>query len=287
MNQKSTMAHRGIVPAEVTVKSPAFLQVDRAREPRHGIAPEDCRRSTAAVPQTFRPLRCREATTRRCRPDGVVRVTVVAMYWTLAAKSRSSLRPIPPSVNCASRDIGKIIYASVGSDVASVLGPIVLGPLSTVSKRAEGLLCSWFGARRKFQRRPSSGDVDSATNPHRGRLKGAPCMAVQIIEGGALTTLSQKILQMMAAVLSALGSATPPPRAERLPLGKLIGKLREDAAFPGEPFDFGRCRIVEEPIAQILEEDTVIAMTLGGQLFKLRAGATGLWSDTDLAAVLS
>ena len=102
-----------------------------------------------------------------------------------------------------------------------------------------------------------------------------------------MTTLSQKILQMMAAVLSALGSATPPPRAERLPLGKLIGKLREDAAFPGEPFDFGRCRIVEEPIAQILEEDTVIAMTLGGQLFKLRAGATGLWSDTDLAAVLS
>ena len=104
-----------------------------------------------------------------------------------------------------------------------------------------------------------------------------------------MTTLSQKILQMMAAVLSALGSAqaTPPPRAERPPLGKLIGQLREDAAFPGEPFDFGRYRIVEEPIAQILEEDTVIGMTLGGQLFKLRAGATGLWSDTDLAAVLS
>jgi hypothetical protein len=28
-------------------------------------------------------------------------------------------------------------------------------------------------------------------------------------------------------------------------------------------------------------------MTLGSQLFKLRTGATGLWSDADLAAVLS
>jgi hypothetical protein len=48
-----------------------------------------------------------------------------------------------------------------------------------------------------------------------------------------LTTLSRKILQMMAAVLSATGSsqATPPPRAERPPLGKLIGQLREDAAL--------------------------------------------------------
>lgn len=38
---------------------------------------------------------------------------------------------------------------------------------------------------------------------------------------------------MMAAVLSAMGlaQATPPPRAERPPLGKLIGQLREDAAL--------------------------------------------------------
>jgi hypothetical protein len=48
-----------------------------------------------------------------------------------------------------------------------------------------------------------------------------------------LATLSHKILQMMAAVLSAMGSAqaAPPPRAERPPLGKLIGQLRGDAAL--------------------------------------------------------
>jgi hypothetical protein len=48
-----------------------------------------------------------------------------------------------------------------------------------------------------------------------------------------LTTRSHKLLQMMAAVLSAMGwaQATPPARAERPPLGKLIGQLREDAAL--------------------------------------------------------
>jgi hypothetical protein len=48
-----------------------------------------------------------------------------------------------------------------------------------------------------------------------------------------LTTLSRKILQMMATMLSAMGlaQATPPLRAERPPLGKLIGQLREDAAL--------------------------------------------------------
>jgi hypothetical protein len=45
-----------------------------------------------------------------------------------------------------------------------------------------------------------------------------------------LTTLSHKILQMIAAVLSAMGSAqATPPGAERPPLGKLIGQLRKDA----------------------------------------------------------
>jgi radical SAM protein with 4Fe4S-binding SPASM domain len=67
----------------------------------------------------------------------------------------------------------------------------------------------------------------------------------------------------------------------------LVEKLELVSAAPGEPFDFGRYRIVEEPMAHILEDDPVIGMTLGSQLFKLRAGATGLWSDTDLAAVLS
>jgi hypothetical protein len=40
-------------------------------------------------------------------------------------------------------------------------------------------------------------------------------------------------------------------------------------------------------MAHVLEEDPVIGMTLGSQLFKLRTGTTGLWSDTDLAAALS
>jgi hypothetical protein len=45
-----------------------------------------------------------------------------------------------------------------------------------------------------------------------------------------LTTLSHKILRMIAAVLSAMGSAqATPPGAERPPLGKLIGQLRKDA----------------------------------------------------------
>jgi hypothetical protein len=47
-----------------------------------------------------------------------------------------------------------------------------------------------------------------------------------------LTTPSHKILQMMAAVLSAMGLAQATPlRAERPPLSKLIGQLRQDAAF--------------------------------------------------------
>jgi hypothetical protein len=47
-----------------------------------------------------------------------------------------------------------------------------------------------------------------------------------------LITPSRKILQMMAAVLSAMGLAQATPlRAERPPLSKLIGQLREDAAF--------------------------------------------------------
>jgi hypothetical protein len=49
-----------------------------------------------------------------------------------------------------------------------------------------------------------------------------------------LTTLSHKLLQMMAAVLSAMGSAQatpPPPRGELPPLGKLIGQLRQDPAL--------------------------------------------------------
>jgi carbamoylphosphate synthase small subunit len=67
----------------------------------------------------------------------------------------------------------------------------------------------------------------------------------------------------------------------------LLEKLELVSAAPGDSFDFGRYRIVEEPIAHILEEDPVIGMTLGSQLFKLRTDATGLWSDTDLAAALS
>lgn len=68
------------------------------------------------------------------------------------------------------------------------------------------------------------------------RLKVAPShiLALQTIEGGTLTTLSHKLLQMMAAVLSAMGSAQatpPPPRGELPPLGKLIGQLRQDAAL--------------------------------------------------------
>jgi hypothetical protein len=67
----------------------------------------------------------------------------------------------------------------------------------------------------------------------------------------------------------------------------LVEKLERVSAAPGESFDFGSYRIVEESIARILEEDPVIGMTLGSQLFKLRAGTTGLWSDAELAAVLS
>jgi hypothetical protein len=67
------------------------------------------------------------------------------------------------------------------------------------------------------------------------RLKVAPAhiLALQTIEGGTLTTLSHKLLQMMATVLSAMGlaQATPPPRGELPPLGKLIGQLRQDAAL--------------------------------------------------------
>ena len=47
-----------------------------------------------------------------------------------------------------------------------------------------------------------------------------------------MTTPSHKLLQMIAAALSAMGLAQATPlRAERPPLGKLIGQLREDAAL--------------------------------------------------------
>jgi radical SAM protein with 4Fe4S-binding SPASM domain len=62
--------------------------------------------------------------------------------------------------------------------------------------------------------------------------------------------------------------------------------LEPVSAAPGEPFDFGRYRIVEQPLGPDLEADPVIGMTAASQAFGLRRDATGIWSAEELAEAL-
>ena len=59
----------------------------------------------------------------------------------------------------------------------------------------------------------------------------------------------------------------------------VIEKIELVTAAPGEPFDFGRYRIVEAPLGPDLEADPVIAMTKASQVFGLNRDAVGVWSN--------
>lgn len=55
---------------------------------------------------------------------------------------------------------------------------------------------------------------------------------------------------------------------------------------PGEPFDFGRYRIVERPLKTVLAGDPVLDRTSMSQVFGLNPDATGVWTPRDLDAAL-
>ncbi|ACL57904.1 radical SAM/SPASM domain-containing protein [Methylobacterium nodulans] len=50
---------------------------------------------------------------------------------------------------------------------------------------------------------------------------------------------------------------------------------------PGEPFDFGRHRIVELPLPTALTDDPVIERTLASHVFGLRPGTASVWSPDE------
>src|SRR5262249_20636016 len=76
-------------------------------------------------------------------------------------------------------------------------------------------------------------------------------------------------------------------RALTLAEAGVIEKLELANRAPGQPFDFGTYRIVEAPLADILDADPVIALTRASQTFGLRREATGLWSKSELSDALA
>jgi radical SAM protein with 4Fe4S-binding SPASM domain len=75
-------------------------------------------------------------------------------------------------------------------------------------------------------------------------------------------------------------------RALALAQTGIVEKLEPVEAAPGQPFDFGRFRIVEAPLGPDLDSDPTVAMTVAGQVLGVRSDAAGLWSDGDLAHAL-
>jgi radical SAM protein with 4Fe4S-binding SPASM domain len=75
-------------------------------------------------------------------------------------------------------------------------------------------------------------------------------------------------------------------RALALAEAGLVERLEPVGAAPGTPFDFGRYRIVQEPMGTDLETDPVIGMTAASHAFGLRRDATGVWSSSELADAL-
>jgi radical SAM protein with 4Fe4S-binding SPASM domain len=66
----------------------------------------------------------------------------------------------------------------------------------------------------------------------------------------------------------------------------VVEKLEPVGAAPGQPFDYGQYRIVEDRLGPDLELDPVIGLTLASQTFGLRRDAVGLWSQQELADCL-
>jgi radical SAM protein with 4Fe4S-binding SPASM domain len=75
-------------------------------------------------------------------------------------------------------------------------------------------------------------------------------------------------------------------RALALAAAGLVETLEPASPAPGQPFDFGRYRIVEAPMGADLEADPVIGMTMASHAFGLRPGLPGLWSQQQLADAL-
>ena len=71
----------------------------------------------------------------------------------------------------------------------------------------------------------------------------------------------------MFATSGGVARAQQSPGSERLTMS------------PGEPFDFGRYRIVEAPLDGDYEADPLIGMTRASQVFGLSPDAVGLWSN--------
>jgi radical SAM protein with 4Fe4S-binding SPASM domain len=63
-----------------------------------------------------------------------------------------------------------------------------------------------------------------------------------------------------------------------------IERLEQEAAAPGEAFDFGRYRIIEDAMPADLDAEPLLAMTLAAERFGLRPGLTSLWSEEVLRA---
>jgi radical SAM protein with 4Fe4S-binding SPASM domain len=75
-------------------------------------------------------------------------------------------------------------------------------------------------------------------------------------------------------------------RALTLAQAGIVEKLELVQAAPGQPFDFGRFRIVEAPLDPSLDDDPTVAMTVMSQMLRVRPDAPGLWSKEELAQTL-
>jgi radical SAM protein with 4Fe4S-binding SPASM domain len=76
-------------------------------------------------------------------------------------------------------------------------------------------------------------------------------------------------------------------RALTLAQAGIVEKLELVEAAPGQPFDFGRFRIVEAPLGSDLDADPTVAMTVASQVLGVRSDAPGLWSKEALVQALA
>jgi radical SAM protein with 4Fe4S-binding SPASM domain len=75
-------------------------------------------------------------------------------------------------------------------------------------------------------------------------------------------------------------------RALALAEAGLAETIEPVTAAPGQPFDFGRYRIVETPLAADLEMDPVIGLTAFSRSFGLSPDAKSVWSAQERAECL-
>ena len=76
-------------------------------------------------------------------------------------------------------------------------------------------------------------------------------------------------------------------RALTLAQAGIIERLEPVEAALGQPFDFGRFRIIEAPLDHGIDADPTAAMTVASQLLGVRSDASGLWSKEALVQALA